>query len=316
VTIGARVAVMVAIAAGSTTTAIAEPKGSGAGVVERSRLEVAPGNAPIKQITIENRLGNVRIEGHDRDSIEIETRKQAPNEEALDRLRVSLIPNPDGVVRIMTAADVNREARPVGRGEVRIDLIVRAPRSARIDAVVSAGTLEVRNMDAGGELDTASGPISVRNVSGDLSTHTMSGRTELTQVFGSIDAQALASDVELDGIAGEQLVASVNRGKIAGRRVRVRQIELTTTDGKIVLEAEVALRGRVVVASMRGDLEIRLRRTGPLKIRARAVKVNLSGTSEKSADGWVVSELGHIAQGTIPALVEMRSQHGIINVAF
>ena len=85
------------------------------GVVERSRLEIAPGSAPIKQIAVENRLGDVRIEGYDGDSIQIESRKQAPDEEALDRLRVSLVPNPDGVVRIMTAADASREARSVGR---------------------------------------------------------------------------------------------------------------------------------------------------------------------------------------------------------
>ena len=220
------------------------------GLVERSRLEVAPGGKPISQITIENPLGDVKVEGHDGPTILIETRKAAPDEEALDRLRVSLVPNPDGTVRISTTADGGREVKPVTRGAVRIDLIVRAPRDARIAAAVSSGKLEVVNMDAGGELDTASGPISVKNVAGGLSTNSVSGTTSLTQVFGSVDAQTLGSDLSLDTIGGERLVASANKGKIAGRRVRARDIELTTTDGKIVLEGEASLRGRVMVASL------------------------------------------------------------------
>jgi hypothetical protein len=46
-------------------------------------------------------------------------------------------------------------------------------------------------------------------------------------VFGSVDAQTLASDLNLDTIGGDRLVASVHHGRIEGRRVRVRDIELT-----------------------------------------------------------------------------------------
>lgn len=282
-------------------------------LVERSRLEIAPGGKPIKQIKIENPLGDVKVEGHDGGSILIETRKVAPDEEALDRLRVSLVPNPDGTVRIATTADGGPEYKRLSRSAVRIDLIVRAPRDARIDAVVSAGALEVLNMDAGGELDTASGPISVRNVAGELSTNSVTGATSLSQVFGSVDAQSLSSDVELDTIGGERLFATANRGKIAGRRVRARHVELTTTDGKIVLEAETALRGRVVVASLRGDVDVRLRRQGAVTIRARGAKVNLGSTRfQTTSDGWMEGQLGQGAAGSQPAIVELRSRYGMV----
>lgn len=287
----------------------------GRGLVERSRLEVQPGGRAIKQLTIENPLGDVRVEGYDGTSLLIETRKQAPDDEALDRLRVSLVPNPDGTVRISTTADGGKEVRTVHRSAVRIDLIVRAPRDARVAAAVSAGALEVVDMDAGGELDTASGRISVRNVAGVLSTNTVTGPTSLSQVFGSIDAQSLASDLELDTIGGERLVASANRGKIAGRRVRAREVELTTTDGAIVLEAEAALRGRVVVASLKGDVDVRLRHHGRVRLRARGAKVNL-GSARAAAtttpDGWVEAQLGARTAGSAATLVELRSRYGIV----
>lgn len=289
-----------------------------AGLVEHSRLEVAPGGRPIKQLTIENPLGDVKIEGYDGQSIQIETRKQAPDEDSLDRLRVSLIPNPDGTVRILTTADGGREVRPISRGAVRIDLIIRAPRDARIDAAVSAGSLEVINMDAGGDLDTASGPISVRNVAGNLSTHSMSGATSLTQIFGSVDAQTLTSDLDLDTIGGERLTASASHGKIAGRRVRARDVELTTVDGKIVLEAEASLRGRIVIASLRGDVDVKLRRHGVVVVRARGPRLSLGSSmaSAKAAkDGWVEGQLGGFEPSAQASIVELRSRYGLVQFA-
>lgn len=305
-------------AAAEPTTLPAAKAPTKDGLVEHSRLEIAPGGRPIKQLTVENPLGDVRIEGYDGQSIQIETRKQAPDEDALDRLRVSLIPNPDGTVRILTTADGGKEVRPLSRGAVRIDLIIRAPRDARIDAALSAGRLEVLNMDAGADLDTASGPISVRNLSGSLSTHSMSGTTSLTQVFGSVDAQTLTADLDLDTIGGERLIASASHGKIAGRRVRSREIQLTTVDGKIVLEAEASLRGRIVIASLRGDVDVKLRRHGVVVVRARGAKLNLGSSmaSAKAAkDGWVEGQLGGFKPSAQASIVELRSRYGMVQFA-
>jgi DUF4097 and DUF4098 domain-containing protein YvlB len=231
---------------------------------------------------------------------------------------VSLIPNPDGTVRILTTADGGKEVRSISRGAVRIDLIVHAPRDARIDAVVSAGSLQVLNMDAGGDLDTASGPISVRNVAGQVSTHSVSGATSLTQVFGSVDAQTLGADLDLDTIGGERLIASVNRGKIAGRRVRARDVELTTTEGTIVLEAEAALRGHMIISSLRGDVDVKLHRRGVVMVRARGPKLTLGGTLagvKANQEGWVEGQIGGIKPTAEAAIVELRSRYGNVRFA-
>ncbi|HWU90551.1 MAG TPA: DUF4097 family beta strand repeat-containing protein, partial [Kofleriaceae bacterium] len=286
--------------------------------VERARLEIQPPGRPFKQIAIDNPLGDVRIEGHDKASIEIETRKQGPNEEAIDRLHITLTPQPDGTVRITTTADGGREFKTLARGAVKLDLIVRAPRDARVEAASSSGALEVHDMDAGGELDTASGRISVRNVSGELSTHSVSGPTKLTQVFGSVDAQTLMSEIDLDSIGGEKLVASANDGKIAGRRVRSRHVELTTVSGMIVLEGESPLRGRLIVATMKGDIQVRMRRSSAVLVRARAVRVDLGAAAapaQAQPDGWVEAQFGQHTS-TPPALIEMRSRVGNVSFAF
>lgn len=281
-------------------------------LIERARLELQPPGRPFTKLEIDNPLGDVRVEGHDKATIEIETRKQGPTEEALDRLHVSLTPNPDGTVRLTTTVDGGREFRSLARGQVKLDLIVRAPRDARVEAASSSGALEVQNMDNGGDLDTASGRIHVRNVSGELSTHSMSGPTQLTQVFGSVDAQTLSSQIELDSIGGERLIASASDGKIAGRRVRSRNVELTTVNGMIVLEGEAPLRSRVIVASIRGDISVRLRRSGAAVVRARGTKVDLGVAYVRTQpDGWVEAQFGRHGSA-MASLIEMRSRAGIV----
>ena len=268
----------------------------------------------VKQLTIDNPLGDVRVEGYDGTAILIETHKQAPDMDALDRLRVSLMPDGDGTVRIRSTADGGREVKPVSRGAMRIDLIIRAPRKTRVDVGAAAGRLEIKNMDAGGDLDTASGPISVANVSGELWTHSVSGRTSIEQAFGSIDAATVSSDVELDTIGGDKLVASASHGKIAGRRVRSRDVELTTTDGKIQLEAELALHGRLVVSSLRGDVDVRIHRHGAMVIRAHGAKVDLGGTPVAQKGGWSEATIGQGTQQS-PAMVELLSRYGAVQFA-
>lgn len=292
------------------------PKPPKPAIVERARFEIQPSGTAFKEIAIENPLGDVRVEGYDGTAIQVETHKHGPNDEAIDRLRVTLVPNPDGTVRMKTTADGGPEYARLARGQVRIDLIVRAPREARIAAVSSSGALEVVNMDAGGDLDTASGSITVRNVAGELTTHSVSGPTSLTQVFGSVDAQIISNDLALDSIGGERLIASVNHGKIEGRRIRSRNLELSTMDGKIVLEGEASMRGHFVISSLKGDIDVKLRRNGLLVVRGRGMKVNFGATTKTQTrpDGWVEAQLG-MASSAPPALVELRSRHGIVQFA-
>ena len=288
---------------------------TGHDVTEKSRLEIKPSGHAFKQLAIENPLGDVRVEGYDGTSIQIETHKHAPDDDTLDRLRIALVPDQDGTVRIATSVDNGKEFRQVSRDAVRIDIVIRAPRTARVDAATSAGKLEIENLDAGGELDSASGSITVKNVSGGLLTHSLSGFTSLTQVFGSVDAATLSSNVDLDSINGEKLFASANKGNIAGRRVRSRNVELTTTEGKIVLEGELALHGHLVVSSLHGDIDVRLRRHGAMSVRARGGKVDLGQPTNlvEQTAGWSVATLGRSSDPS--ASVELQSKYGIVSLA-
>lgn len=283
---------------------------------EKSKLEVRPSSGPFKQLAIENPLGDVKVVGYDGSAVQIETIKHAPDDDTLDRLRVALVPENDGTVRISTSVDPAKELRPVGGGAVRIDIVIHAPRAARIDAATAGGKLEIENLDAGAELDSTSGEITVKNVSGELLTHSVSGVTSLTQVFGPVDAATISSNVDLDSISGEKLVASAHKGSIAGRRVRSREVELSTTDGRIALESELALHGHLIVSSVRGDISVQLRRANnAVMVRARGGKVDLGQPAnliERTA-GWTVATLGRSSDPS--ASVELQSKYGVVSLA-
>jgi hypothetical protein len=283
------------------------------GVFEHDVVEVQPGKKPIKTLTVDNQLGDIRIEGHDGKGVVIYAYKKAPDDAALDQLRVSLVPDPDGPVRITTAVDRSVEKTTLPSTQVRIDLVVRAPRGAKVDARVGDGALIVRNMDAGGDLDAGAGEITVENVAGTIYARSVDGDQTFEEVFGDLDAQALTADLQFDTIRGDELIASVHDGTIAARKIASKHIELRTTRGKIHLQSELALGGKLIVASRSGDVDVTVKAAGALKVKAFAGgDLALEGaegyaeTSDKDRD-WVKARYG---KGKRAAAVELRSRFG------
>jgi hypothetical protein len=312
----APLAIVLALA-GTAAAQPAAPSGEpGTGpepVRERSTLEVAPPDKkPVKGIIVENALGDVLIEGHDGPGIVIVTNKVGPDEDTIERLRVSLIPDLDGTYRIVTRLDGLDGGAPVPTTAIRIDLIVRAPHAAHVDGRVDDGLLALHNMDAGAELDVASGRIEVKNVSGPVRASTVAAPMSLSEVFGIVDAQALAGDVSLDTVRGDRLSASAHRGKIDGRRVRSRQVELVTTYGDVALEGEAPLGAAIMIASVRGAIDVRMRGLGGLAVRARGRNVDL-GRGGRSADGTYRAQFG---RGDRLGQVELRTRYGDIRFAY
>jgi len=289
------------------------------GVQEHDVVEVQPSKKPIKKVTVDNPLGNIRVEGHDGKGLVIFAYKHAPDDASLEQLRVSLVPDPDGPVRITTAIVRGGDQGDQGKkvtlpaGDVRIDLVVRAPRNAKVDARIGKGELVIRNMDAGGDLDAGAGSITVENVSGTIYARSVDGDQSFAEVFGDLDAQAIAADLLFNTIRGDELYASVHHGTIDAHRVASKRIELRSTRGRIHLDGELALGGQLLIATRRGDVDVRVKSAGALKVRARAgtdlaIEGADRGTTDKE-DGWVRAQYG---RGKRPGGVELRSKYGAV----
>ncbi|HVK72946.1 MAG TPA: DUF4097 family beta strand repeat-containing protein [Kofleriaceae bacterium] len=283
-------------------------------VVERAELTVAPSKRPIRSVVIDNQLGDIKVEGHDGDVVSIVSVKHAPDPATLERMRVTLVPDPDGTVRLTTNIADARERRPAALATLRIDLTIRVPRSARVEGRVGRGSLEVANVDAGAELDAGAGKIAVRNVAGAVRARSVDGDQRFEDVFGSIEAHAIDGDVALDTVRGAALDAQVYDGDIEGRHIASREVRLYAIRGNIRVATESQPGGVIVVTSLRGKVDVHVRAIGRLAVRARAGGT-LSWAGPAATPGrWIDSQFGQAGQAGSNGSVRLESRYG--DVAF
>jgi len=302
--------VLAAVAAIVPARALAEDGATG-GAVERSVIDLAPSaGQTFTRLAIDNSLGDVRVEGHDGPDLVIVAVKRAPDSETLERVKVSVVPDPRGPVSLRTRLLAGPEARPVAAGSVRVDLLIRAPRTSVVEARTWNGGVEVEDVDNGAEVAANEGDIKVTKVLGAVSTTSAQGRHVLADVVGEVSATSLYGDVKLDWIRGQRLSAVVHRGKLIATRIESREIDLRALRGDVRLELNPALVQKVDVRALRGDVRIDSRR-GPLRVVAEsgrgAVRMPASYHPARRADGrWV-----GLGPGTgVAASVSIRTSFG------
>jgi hypothetical protein len=289
-------------------------------LVQRDVVEVAPAKGTrIDRVEVDNRLGDVRVEGHDREAISILAVKRAPDQETMERLKVSLVPDPNGPVTITTALKAGREARPVPAGSIRVDLIVLVPRTARVQAQVWKGRVGVKGVDNGAELASDDGDIDVTSVSGAVRTHSGHGRHTIAQVFGAVDAQAVQGDMDFDQVRGDELDAVVYRGDVIGRRLRVRDLSVRITRGNARLQIEAVPGGRYAVASYWGNVEVKFTGRTAMRVLARsrsgAVSLPPGFRRQTGRDGLVTAYSPSPGRGgRAPAELDLRTRIGFVNL--
>jgi hypothetical protein len=296
-----------------------EASGDQQGVYEKGVVEVEPADAPFSFVAVDNRLGDVRVEGHDGTEIIIHSFKRGPDDAALDRLKVSLVPDPAGPIRIDTRLDTALESQPLPAGSVRIDLLIRAPRSAGVRAEVWNGRLGVANMEGGAELRVNDGEIEVEHCSGRIIAQTAKGAQRFKEVVGDIEAQGLRSDMDLRVIRGERLDAAVYEGTVVAHNIRARHVSIGVTRGGVSFHGEVLLGGSYRIATYSGNVEVKLAEGSPVTVRGRArkgeVKLPAAMKPATRRGGWVT---GHYRLGKSSAapVMQLATNVGNIQVRF
>jgi hypothetical protein len=288
---------------------------------ERDEVYVTPSpHVTIEGISIDNRLGDVRVRGWDRPEIRLSVKKQAPDEHTLDRLKVQLLTMPDGSIRIRTTANVGVEERVIPLSAARIDLVVEVPRSAKLGARAWNGDVDVSGMRGGASLDTDEGTITVHDVAGKVETHTAKGRQSFDDVRGDVAAEGVESDVELDGINGSELTAKTFEGSVTAHAVRARSITLQTTLGRIEFHGIVLPGGKMSLRAYRGDVVAVLSAPKPLEVVARGKGIDPLAlglreyTPRPDGDGFTARlGRGALAKG---ARVELGAAQGVLSLTF
>jgi len=288
-----RVAAWLAVSIAVIGSARADAPADGKAVVERDKVDVAPAEGvSIDQVSIDNRFGEVTVIGHDEPGLTIVAVKRAPDEATMDRLKVSLVPDPGGPVSIDTSLLTVEEARPVTAGSIRIDLIVYVPRSSRVAATTWNGAVALEHIDNGAEVTTNEGDVKVKTCSGEIATHVAQGVQEFSEVFGSLDAEGVAGEMRFETIKGDRLGAVMHDGPITAHMVRAREVALRTTSGDIEFDGEPVAGGSVRIASHRGNVHVSFREGTSFRVEA------MSRRGSVVARGFELEQRGRRSVGT------------------
>ena len=302
--------------AAKDATAIAAPDGPLDGVYERGVVEVEPSIAPIEQVQIENFLGDVRVEGHDGDRVIIHAFKRAPDDATLERLKVTLVPDPNGVVRIGSRVAAGPEMRRLAAGSVRIDLVIQAPSSAAVVGKVWNGRLSVSGMDNGADLSANEGDISVESSSGRIVTSSAVGTQKLREIVGEVDARGMYGEMAMDVVRGRRLAAMMHEGRVVARNVKSRTVSIQVARGDIVIDGEPQLGGSWSIVTYRGNIEVAVAKRAAMTIRARARRGTVKlpeavQPARADGSGWIAGAHGAASH---PAEIEIAAQIGNIKV--
>jgi len=142
---------------------------------------------PDGTLELNNINGTVRIEGWDKDEVEVRAVKTTTDKESkLDMVSIDVNSSPDSL-SISTRY-------PQEEGvEVAVEYTVHVPRHALLKHINTVnGTLRVKDLDSVGDLHTVNGNIEVYESSGNLHAHTTNGNVyvELKHPADSRSTQA------------------------------------------------------------------------------------------------------------------------------
>jgi hypothetical protein len=126
--------------------------------------------SPNGTFDLSNVNGPVRIEGWDKNEIEVRAVKSTPEESSLlDLVSIEVDATPSGI-------SVSTHYPQEEGVAVSVDYAIRVPRHAQLSHVNTInGTLRVFSIDSLGELRTVNGNIEVYESSGNLHAHTTNG---------------------------------------------------------------------------------------------------------------------------------------------
>jgi DUF4097 and DUF4098 domain-containing protein YvlB len=184
--------------------------------VSRQQFARSYAISPHGRIRIENRYGDVRISGWDRDEVRIEAIKSAPDEGRLADASIVIDSSAEQlVVRTQYAGAESDEPASV---EYRITV----PRTANLDEVrLTNGTLSINGV-AGG--------VKASSVNGNIKAERLAGRADLETVNGQVEA-------------GFDRVSASH------------PISLRSVNGKIVLSLPSGSGGQVIARNRSGGIQ-------------------------------------------------------------
>ena len=230
------------------------------------------------RLSLESFNGSVEISGWDQTNVDISGTKYGPTQSDADNLRVSFDHHPDAVSI--------RAERPFDRRNVGVRFVIKVPRGARIERVVSSnGGIRVTDGAGPSHLKSTNGTIHVEDLKGSLNVETTNGRVELVNVSGDVVAHTTNGRIQTEGGVGS-LDATTSNGAIRGEVSRgSRDVHAQTSNGPIELTLPADFAADLHIHTSNGSITLRLPAQTNARVAAHASNSHISSDFEIRASG-------------------------------
>ncbi|HSL97536.1 MAG TPA: DUF4097 family beta strand repeat-containing protein [Candidatus Deferrimicrobiaceae bacterium] len=199
----------------------------------------------------------------------------------------------------------------------RVRNLEERPLGESFDILAAEGSLELRPLDRLGGLlgiwrrdsapslavevphgasvtvEAASADVSASDLTGEKRIRTASGDVSLVRLAGGVDVGTVSGEIEIEGQVQLEVLGRTVSGDVALRLPQVRRLDLATTSGDALVDAQLSGEGPFEVRTISGDLTLVAR--GGLRLEVQTVTGDVGGEGIKlleSARGRKVATVG------------------------
>jgi hypothetical protein len=159
-------------------------------------------------------------------------------------------------------------------------------------------------------VEAASAEVTVTDLTGEKRIRTASGDVSLARLAGAIDVGTVSGDLEIEGQVQLEILGRTVSGDLAVRLPQARRLDLATTSGDVLLDAELTGSGPFEVRTISGDLTLVAR--GGLRVEAQTVTGDVGGDGLKIVESGRGRMVGTVGRGG--ATLAFRSVSGDLAV--
>lgn len=226
------------------------------------------------RIIVENRRGNVRLVGSDRDEVAVSGHKSVMSIDKSEADRINDRMPLEVVVEGEQIVIRTNQERAGSDKRVDADLDVQIPRNASVECRGTRGDFDVSHISGNFEVRSENAGVRGQDIGGNVRIDLRrSDIVRLVQVKGNVDVKgARAEDIELDGISGIVTVEGQFSGSLDFRRID-KSLRFVSEATNLSIDR---LKGRAHLSN--GDLEVE-DILGPMRLRSRSKDVRVTGFS-------------------------------------
>lgn len=195
---------------------------------DERRYAVDPGTV----LSVDNRNGEVIVEGYDGDEVRVDIEIEAPSKEAVSAVSVEA-ERSDGDLRLVTSAEYSFPDR------ASVSLSIECPTSVSVDEIgTSNGPVEVTGVAGDPDLESTNGHLTARGIRGTVSLSTSNGGITARRIGGIAGATTSNGSIEIE-------VPAVDR-----------DVAIRTENGSIDAALATDLDAAVTASTTNGSVEI------------------------------------------------------------